>query len=364
MTHRRSVASLLGCAVFTSCVLVAGCGPDTQRGGGGGGRDATVIADAEVTTDDLAPAGDVGIETDLSVVQDLSIPDFAPGADLTPVAMPDLAKRDLAPLPDLALPPDLKPLPPPPDLLVPPPPPDLLVPPPPPDLLVPPPPDLSMPPPDDLSMPPPDDLSMAPSPDLTMMSSPPDLTAPPPDLRIPTVTFTGANATTRYGNASGGNPYEDACPAGQALIGYSGALQAVGTYIGQLTAMCGVVTLAPATTGYIAHVSSGQTLPTHGIFTAAPFTRTCPADQVIVGFGGRSGALVDQLVFRCAPLAVGADLSLTIGAGTDLSPAGGNGGNAFAQTNCPAGQVATVSRPRAGDGLDAFGLACSTVTFQ
>ena len=39
-------------------------------------------------------------------------------------------------------------------------------------------------------------------------------------------TLVGANPTTLVGNAAGGSPYQDDCPAGQALIGFSGNAQA------------------------------------------------------------------------------------------------------------------------------------------
>jgi cysteine-rich repeat protein len=44
-----------------------------------------------------------------------------------------------------------------------------------------------------------------------------------------------------------------------------------------------------------------------------------------------------------------------------LMPIGGNNGVPFPQTDCPAGQVATVQRLRASTGVDAFGLGCSAV---
>ena len=53
---------------------------------------------------------------------------------------------------------------------------------------------------------------------------------------------------------------------------------------------------------------------------------------------------------------------LGLGAPDVLMPIGGGGGVPFAQTDCPVGQVATVQRLRASTGVDAFGLACSTLT--
>jgi hypothetical protein len=54
-----------------------------------------------------------------------------------------------------------------------------------------------------------------------------------------------------------------------------------------------------------------------------------------------------------------------VGAPLDITPpVGGNGGNAFPQTDCGQGKVATATNLRAGDGIDRFGLVCRTPTAQ
>jgi len=71
---------------------------------------------------------------------------------------------------------------------------------------------------------------------------------------------------------------------------------------------------------------------------------------------------VDQLELRCAPLIVndlGAAVPVSIGTVGTAPPLGGNGGVAFAAINCPAGNIATGTVIRAGDGVDAAGLRCS-----
>src|SRR4051812_44017291 len=45
---------------------------------------------------------------------------------------------------------------------------------------------------------------------------------------------------------------------------------------------------------------------------------------------------------------------------TDLPSSGGDGGQAFPTTDCPAGDVALLSNIRAGSYIDAFGIGCST----
>jgi hypothetical protein len=177
------------------------------------------------------------------------------------------------------------------------------------------------------------------------------------------IALSGSNPTAQYGNVNGGTLYPDACPAGQVVIGFSGFLAMQG-YNGKIQALCGT----PALSGsgpYTVTISPAGTTPLRGLFGVTAWSRPCPADQVVVGFSGRAGALVDALTFDCAPLVVSGTpgaYTLATGAVTALAQVGGNGGNPFALTSCPAGQVATMCRPRAGDGIDAFGMACSAVS--
>jgi len=176
-------------------------------------------------------------------------------------------------------------------------------------------------------------------------------------------TFTGSDLTIQVGNPAGGAASNDACPAGQALTGFAGSLSATTTsgVNRQITGHCGIVKIA----GTTVTVNAGASLPVRGKAGTASWTRDCPANQVIVGFAGRSGILVDQLALRCAPLAVSAATagsSLTVGTATTLAAIGGTGGSAYAAVNCPSGEVATMARVRTGDNMDAFGLACSKGT--
>jgi hypothetical protein len=196
----------------------------------------------------------------------------------------------------------------------------------------------------------------------------PDAPPPPPDAAPPDastahpVLFTGANPTTQFGNVTGGSVFDDACPTGEALIGFSGSLSQDGGFHRQIAALCGHVERFGTAGSYAIQVGTGVSLPVRGLLAGTfSWIRKCPADQVLSGFVGRSGQLIDQLTLSCVPLVVDAagGTSITLGAVTVLPAIGGAGGTAFAQTDCPAGQVATVARLRAGDSLDAFGLACS-----
>jgi hypothetical protein len=188
---------------------------------------------------------------------------------------------------------------------------------------------------------------------------------PPPDLRVPSLGTTGGTTSlTQYGNLSGGMPFNDACPAGQLLMGFTGSLASVGGYNGQIAAQCGIPQVAASGGNLVVHIALGAALPTRGLQGAQSWTRSCPLDEVVVGMGGRSGLLVDQLIFRCAPITIGAGNTVKVGPTDDLPAIGQTGGSAFPQTDCASGQVATVARIRAGDAIDAFGLACTAVSLQ
>ncbi|HXI60651.1 MAG TPA: hypothetical protein VNO55_31535 [Polyangia bacterium] len=179
-------------------------------------------------------------------------------------------------------------------------------------------------------------------------------------------TLVGANPTTLVGNAAGGSPYQDDCPAGQALIGFSGNAQAASATMDsinrQIAAHCGIVQIV----GTTVTVKPGATLPARGMAGTMAWTRTCPADQVIVGFSGRTGSFVDQLVFVCAPVTAASSAvgtTLTPGATTtSLTAIGGNGGMAFATVKCATGQLGAGSLVREGDVMDAFSIVCGRAT--
>ncbi|HEY4185440.1 MAG TPA: S8 family serine peptidase [Polyangia bacterium] len=175
--------------------------------------------------------------------------------------------------------------------------------------------------------------------------------------------FTAGAATAEVGNPTGGTATADSCPAGQALIGFSGSLS-TSTTAGvhrQIRAICGTVSV----TGTVVAVAPGSTLPARGPSGTFAWTRTCAANQVVVSFAGRSGALVDQLTFTCAPLTAAASTAgsaLNMGTVKALAAIGGTGGTAFTATKCATGQVATSMSVRTGDNMDSFSLGCGKAT--
>lgn len=201
-------------------------------------------------------------------------------------------------------------------------------------------------------------------------SAPEQIDAPPvafdaavPDaLYIPTLTFQRSLDTPQQGG-NGGTLYEDACPAGQVLIGITGANSTAENIVGQISAHCSNITLTPAVGGsYDIEFSAGQQFPGRGNGGGTPWTRLCASGEVMVGFDGRSGSLLDRLFVRCATFTVSGDLgSLVFSTGVpyELQFVGGGGGGTFPERDCPVGEVATVTRTRAGDLIDSFGLGCA-----
>ncbi|HEY2901774.1 MAG TPA: hypothetical protein VGL59_14420 [Polyangia bacterium] len=175
------------------------------------------------------------------------------------------------------------------------------------------------------------------------------------------VVLTGAHDTMLAGNATGGGEGQDSCPAGQALIGFSGSLSMTtitASVNRQITGQCGILTV----TGTAVTAKAGATLMTLGMDGVSAWTRSCPANQVVVGFSGRNGTLIDQLVFICAPLTASAPTvgaGLTAGTQTSLPLTGGTGGMPFDAVTCDAGEVASGLLIRSGTEMDAFSLICS-----
>jgi hypothetical protein len=173
----------------------------------------------------------------------------------------------------------------------------------------------------------------------------------------------GGQSLTGQQGGDGGTAYTDLCPGNQAVIGYQGFVTGpeIGlTIIGAIQGVCGELSLG----GGSVTTDAGATLPMRGTTQDVPWTQMCPADEVVVGFSGRSGAALDQVAFECAPWTASNDVdggALSAGTIVTLTPAGGDGGSPYEDT-CPSGQLARGSNLRAGNWVDAFGLVCGTPT--
>jgi hypothetical protein len=135
-------------------------------------------------------------------------------------------------------------------------------------------------------------------------------------------------------------------------------------YHGQLQAQCGIPSVSGSASPYTVTIAPGAVTPLEGLQGVPPqWMLACPANQVVVGFSGRSGALLDNLSADCAPLSItgsAGNYTVVIGAITSLPGVGDLGGSVFPDTPCPAGEVSTDTHLRAGDGIDYFGIGCST----
>jgi hypothetical protein len=107
-------------------------------------------------------------------------------------------------------------------------------------------------------------------------------------------------------------------------------------------------------------IAPSATLPLRGGISSPLHALDCPANDVLMGFDGHAGALLDQLSVRCAPLLL-AGKAVTIGTPTDIGPEGGAGGTPFPRTDCPAGMVAVGTNTALRNWVSGFGLICAPV---
>jgi hypothetical protein len=188
-----------------------------------------------------------------------------------------------------------------------------------------------------------------------------------PPLRPTGVTLGALITATQYEIPSnGGNPFNDTCPPNQVLIGFNGTVASIDggqSPIATVQGVCGTLSVT-STEPYQVKVATANTLPMRWVTAAVPVSAMCPADQIVVGFGGRYGQFVDGLDFRCAPLVIAGTspaLTLSVGATTTTSTIGSaTGATPFTPIFCPNNQVAVSQLPHAGALIDAFALACAT----
>ena len=177
---------------------------------------------------------------------------------------------------------------------------------------------------------------------------------------------TEAGATPLRGNTGGGTLATDRCPVGQALTGFS---YSVDTSLDGIAVRCSILSLRPIEDGtFEVHTTVPRPTalegPPRGRLAGEPAGFNCPDGQVLTGFSGDSGFLIDALTLRCTELEVAfdGDYELVFGGSSDFDAiTGGGGGGPFPQTDCPAGQLASGADIRAGDAVDAIGFRCSTV---
>ena len=175
------------------------------------------------------------------------------------------------------------------------------------------------------------------------------------------------NALAKHVPSTGGNPYDDACPANQVLIGFRSTIDSAYMDAGlrSIGGVCGTLSIGAAAP-YNITTGAGGNLPEREAPTTGVETAMCPANQVIVGFSGKSAMYMEALSFRCAPLSVAGNapnFTLQFGNATDSALVGDeNTGTNFAAINCAAGQAAVSQVMNAAAAVDNFGLACAALT--
>jgi hypothetical protein len=161
-----------------------------------------------------------------------------------------------------------------------------------------------------------------------------------------------------------GSQYLDSCPQGQVIVGFQGFLQefTASTVHGKMQAICGVLSLELFGNDCIVKVTPGSSLPLRGNSGDIEWTRTCPDNEVIVGFGAKTGADIDQLTFYCAPFVFlndGDEFSISTGSAAALPKVGGiGGGTVIERIQCPDNGVARAMNLYTDTVVTAFGLGC------
>jgi len=172
-------------------------------------------------------------------------------------------------------------------------------------------------------------------------------------------------------------PFADRCPAGQVLVGFNGTVDATGdingkTFLRSAQGICGTLAVS-ASPPYTVTVTQASPLPMHEIAAAQQQVALCPANQVMVGFAGRSTSTswVDSVDVRCAPLTIkgtAPKFGLVIGTPAVATSIGGfTGGTAFTPNDCAAGDLAVGQIVRTivnGTQLGAFGVQCATASIS
>jgi hypothetical protein len=178
--------------------------------------------------------------------------------------------------------------------------------------------------------------------------------APPPP---PRVTLGSTSSTPLQGYVGPeATVFEDACPSGSVVIGFDTATDS--QIVAQLQTMCGVPQVAWDGTSVLLTPSASLALRGGIMGPRAP--SVCPKDQAVVGFSGRSSALLDELSVRCAALTL-AGTAVTVGTPSNLEPVGGDGGDAFPRTDCGTGMIAVGTNIAVRNWISGFGLVCAPI---
>jgi hypothetical protein len=178
--------------------------------------------------------------------------------------------------------------------------------------------------------------------------------------RVRRVEMPAGDAETVGGG--GGRPFRWACPDGQTLSGFDGALGRDGKIVGNLRPICAE-----------AEVRSGENTPEdrdsavrkrgeRGVWLAnyenrkSRFSLKCPRDTFAVGLRGRAGKLIDRMEIICAEMQR-KDGVWEQGSPRPTRAVGGEGGEPF-EMKCPGGSTMQGIYGRVGYYVDRIGIYC------
>lgn len=160
---------------------------------------------------------------------------------------------------------------------------------------------------------------------------------------------------------AGGDAYSDACAPGQVLVGLGGYFDDRGWH-GMMAAGCAPLEFSEMDDGsFVVGVGEWTATPMHGSAGQQPWISECPENEMMVGFSGRAGLLLDKVQIACAAFEVvetTEGFALVAGEPHFLDAVGADGGAAFDPIMCESGSVATVVDMRAGESIDALGVSC------
>jgi hypothetical protein len=162
-------------------------------------------------------------------------------------------------------------------------------------------------------------------------------------------------------------PFSQTCLSGEVVIGYRGTADGVDP-VNQLRSVqgwCAALSVVGVTTLQVIATPS-ETMPLVGTTPGnVEQTQTCPSNEVVVAFAGRSGSDIDQIAVVCAPIVIRGtypNFQLSIGDRDPRPPIGNAGGAPFGEIACPAGQVTVGDEGRAATIINTFGLLCANPT--
>jgi hypothetical protein len=140
--------------------------------------------------------------------------------------------------------------------------------------------------------------------------------------------------------------------------------------VGRLSPICAPLEIVAGAHGFEVHTGAPVALEDFGKGDKDPWSDACPADEVILGIFGAAGGEIESLGFTCGPLVVtGAPgaWGLTVGPSDYTSPVRGGGdpaGSHGFSYDCPAGWAGTRITAQAEDRVKGIQLDCSPITLS